>query len=151
MILKIESKEDKQNIAKHLLESLTDWFGIKEARDNYIITCALLPLFASYDKDIPTGFIALQETSKHMIDIYVMGVAKTHQRSGLGRRLLMTAEDYAREEGYKLIQVKTVAFGHDENYDKTNLFYRSLGFYELEVFKTLWDEHNPCLILVKPL
>ncbi|MFP9213188.1 GNAT family N-acetyltransferase, partial [Enterococcus faecalis] len=30
-------------------------------------------------------------------------------------------------------------------------FYESLGFSRLEVFPNLWDEQNPCLVLVKKL
>lgn len=38
--------------------------------------------------------------------------------------------------------------GKYEEYDKTNLFYISFGFKELEVFPTLWDEWNPCQIYI---
>ena len=38
--------------------------------------------------------------------------------------------------------------GKYADYDKTNLFYKSLGFREFELFPTLWDEHNPCQIYV---
>ena len=45
-------------------------------------------------------------------------------------------------------------FGLDESresksYEKTRLFYLAMGFKPLEVFKTLWDEDNPCLFMVK--
>ena len=46
------------------------------------------------------------------------------------------------------MQVKTVQMGRYKEYDDTNRFYRSLGFKELEVFPTLWDEWNPCQIYV---
>ena len=48
-------------------------------------------------------------------------------------------------------EVKTVAPGHYPEYDATVAFYRGVGFLPLEVFPTLWDENNPCLILVKTL
>ena len=32
----IEDYEDKQKIARQLLEALPEWFGIEEARENYI-------------------------------------------------------------------------------------------------------------------
>ena len=38
--------------------------------------------------------------------------------------------------------------GRYKEYDDTNRFYQSLGFKELEVFPTLWDERNPCQIYV---
>ena len=46
------------------------------------------------------------------------------------------------------IQVKTVQMGKYAEYDDTNRFYLSLGFKELEVFPTLWDEWNPCQIYI---
>ena len=49
------------------------------------------------------------------------------------------------------MQVKTVKMGMYEDYDRTNLFYISCGFKELEVFPDLWDEANPCQIYVMSL
>ena len=49
------------------------------------------------------------------------------------------------------MQVKTVKMGMYEDYDRTNLFYISCGFKELEVFPLLWDEANPCQIYVMSL
>ena len=38
------------------------------------------------------------------------------------------------------MQVKTVQMGIYEDYDRTNLFYLSCGFKELEVIKEIWGE-----------
>ncbi|MBC7456865.1 MAG: hypothetical protein H7235_01205, partial [Bdellovibrionaceae bacterium] len=38
-----------------------------------------------------------------------------------------------------------------ENYEKTRKFYLKSGFVPIEEFKTLWGEHNPCLMLIKDL
>lgn len=54
-------------------------------------------------------------------------------------------------KGYSFMQVKTVQMGRYDSYDKTNLFYQSMGFQEFEVFPTLWDEWNPCQIYVMAL
>ncbi len=77
-----------------------------------------------------------------------MGVLKEYHRQGVGKALFAAAKEYAKEQGYSFLQVKTVQMGKYEDYDRTNLFYRSLGFKELEVFPTLWDEDNPCQIYV---
>ena len=45
------------------------------------------------------------------------------------------------------MQVKTVKMGVYEDYDRTNRFYLSVGFRELEVLP-LWDEANPCQVYV---
>ena len=38
-----------------------------------------------------------------------------------------------------------------DDYDRTNLFYISCGFKELEVFPLLWDKANPCQVYVMSL
>jgi len=49
------------------------------------------------------------------------------------------------------LQVKTVAEGSNKDYDRTNVFYRSLDFKKLEIFPSLWDPQNPCQILIKKI
>lgn len=95
------------------------------------------------------GFLALKETSPHTAEIYVMGVLPQCHHSGIGRALYEKFERYAREKGYSFLQVKTVQEGRYEEYDRTNAFYRAMGFLELECFPTLWDEWNPCQVYVK--
>ena len=36
MIKQIFDENEKKQIARHVLEALTDWFGIPEAREEYI-------------------------------------------------------------------------------------------------------------------
>lgn len=77
-----------------------------------------------------------------------MGVKKEYHRVGIGKKLFEKARDIARSDGFSFIQVKTVKMGMYDDYDRTNKFYISLGFKELEVFPTLWDEANPCQIYI---
>ena len=65
--------------------------------------------------------------------------------------VLGSIEYYARQQGYRFVQVKTVAAGHYSEYDATQTAYEHMGFVALEVFPTLWDENNPCLIMVMKL
>ena len=69
----------------------------------------------------------------------------------MGRALFLCAKEMAIRQGYSFLQVKTVQMGKYESYDRTNRFYLSLGFKELEVFPTLWDEWNPCQIYIMVL
>ena len=80
-----------------------------------------------------------------------MGIKKCYHRQGIGLSLYKEFETYALKCHYRFLQVKTVAEGKYVNYDQTIKFYRQLGFIELEIFPTLWDEWNPCLILIKSL
>ena len=144
-------KDEKEQVAKSVLEKLPDWFGNIEARDNYIRESRDLPLFAAFDGDRPVGFLCLKETGKDTAEIHVMGVLAEYHRKGVGRKLFDMAKNAAAQSGYSFLQVKTVQMGKYEDYDKTNLFYRALGFKEFEVFPSLWDENNPCQIYVMSL
>lgn len=142
---------EKQNITRYILEALPDWFGILEAREAYIQDSIGKIFFAAYEHDKPIGFIYLKQTGKDTAEVAVMGVLKEYHRKGVGRALFEHAKDKAGETGFSFLQVKTVQMGKYEEYDKTNMFYLSLGFKEFEVFPTLWDEWNPCQIYVMAL
>ena len=85
------------------------------------------------------------------MEIHVMGVLMDHHRTGVGKAMFDEAKKVAVDGGYSFMQVKTVQMGHYEDYDRTNLFYRALGFMEFEVFPAFWDELNPCQIYVMSL
>lgn len=144
----IVSDNDKEIIARNILESLPDWFGITEATEEYIADSQGKPFFCAYDGETPVGFLYLKETGRHTVELAVMGVLKEYHRLGIGRKLFDEAKKEARQRGYSFIQVKTVQMGRYDIYDDTNRFYLSLGFKELEVFPTLWDEWNPCQIYI---
>ena len=93
----------------------------------------------------------LKETGKDTMELAVMGVQEKYHRQGIGRSLFEQAKKEAARLGYSFLQVKTVQMGKYESYDRTNRFYLSLGFQELEVFPTLWDEWNPCQIYIMAL
>ena len=148
IIVEILDNWERQNVSRHILESLPDWFGIPEAREDYIRDSADKPFFGAYDHDKPIGFLYLKQTGKDTMELAVMGVLKEYHRKGIGRALFEQAKQKACKQGYSFIQVKTVQMGKYDQYDETNLFYHALGFKEFEVFPTLWDEYNPCQIYV---
>jgi len=147
----INDPQRKREIAREVLLDLPEWFGIPESTEEYIRESGQMPFFAAFEGEEAVGFMALKETSPDACEIYVTGVKKRVHRCGAGRALFAAFEEYARERGYRFAQVKTVAPGHYPEYDATVAFYRSVGFLPLEVFPTLWDESNPCLIMVKAL
>lgn len=141
----------KQNVTRLILEALPDWFGIPEAREEYIAESRNKIYFCAFDSDRPVGFLYLKETSKDTVELYAMGILKEFHRKGIGRKLFNKAKETANEQGYSFLQVKTVEMGKYEEYDRTNKFYLSLGFKEFEVFPKLWDEWNPCQIYIMNL
>lgn len=143
--------EQKQAIAREVLEALPDWFGIEEAREQYIRESEDQLLFCAREGDENIGFLCLKETGKATMELAVMGVKQPWHRKGVGRQLFRMAREMAKAQGYAFMQVKTVQMGRYPDYDDTNRFYLSLGFQEFEVFPTLWDEYNPCQIYVMAL
>ena len=105
-------------------------------------------------KGVPMYIVTIRDSGQKRAvarEIYVTGVKKRAHCCGAGRAMFAAFEEYARDNGYRIIQVKTVASGHYPEYGATVAFYRGVGFLPLEVFPALWDENNPCLILVKAL
>jgi GNAT superfamily N-acetyltransferase len=151
VIREVTESAEKQRITRLILEALPDWFEVTEPREAYIRESASCLLFAAYDEDRPVGFLCLKETGKDTLELHVMGILKEYHRRGIGKELFMKAKEAAVRNGYSFLQVKTVQMGMYEDYDKTNLFYRALGFKEFEVFPLLWDENNPCQIYVMSL
>lgn len=143
----------KQEAVRKILEALPDWFGIEEAREEYIKNSVEGLCFAAYeDNEEPIGFLCLKETGKDTAELSVMGVLSEYHRRGVGSALFNSAKEFLlKQKRYSFLQVKTVQMGKYEEYDRTNRFYRSLGFKEFEVFPTLWDEYNPCQIYVMSL
>ena len=150
-IRKIENAEEKRRICRVILEALPEWFGIPEAREEYVSESADKPFFAATDGENPVGFLCLKETGRDTVELYVMGVLKAQHRTGAGRALVEAAKRTAREAGYAFMQVKTVQMGKYAEYDATNRFYLAMGFKEFEVFPRLWDEWNPCQVYVMGL
>ena len=151
MIIQVENNKEKEMISRTILEALPDWFGIPEAREEYIVNSVNRQLFAAVKEGKPIGFLCLKQTGKDTVEVAVMGVLKEFHRHGIGRKLFMKAREKAIKDGFSFIQVKTVQMGQYDNYDNTNKFYISLGFKEFEIFPTLWDEWNPCQVYVMAL
>lgn len=147
----VEEPEEKGRIAASVLADLPDWFGLPDSTAEYVRVSRELPFWAAVEDGRAVGFITLKETAPKTAEIYVMGIRPGHHREGLGRRLFRALYRYAKEQGYAFLQVKTVQEGHYPEYDRTNAFYRAVGFTELECFPTLWDDWNPCQVLVMAL
>ena len=150
-IEQIEHADAKQTITRQILETLPEWFGLKDARESYIRESADQTFFAAFDGDRAVGFLCLKETGRDTLELSVMGVLKAYHRRGIGKALFASGKMFATESGYSFLQVKTVQMGRYEVYDRTNRFYLSLGFKELEVFPTLWDAWNPCQVYILSL
>lgn len=151
LITEIHDAQKKRCIARDVLADLPEWFGIPESTEEYIRQSGAMPFFCASENGEAIGFMALKATSPYAAEIYVCGVKKRFHRCGAGSALFAAFREHAAAHGYEYAQVKTVAAGCYPEYDATRRFYEHLGFRALEVLPTLWDERNPCLIMVQKL
>ena len=151
VIRQVDEPAEKERIAREILESLKEWFEVPETREQYIRGSRDQTFFAAERSGKAVGFLCLKETGKATAELAVMGVRKPCHHRGIGKKLFMAAKAFAAEAGYEFMQVKTVQMGYYEDYDRTNRFYQSVGFRELEVIPSLWGPENPCQIYVLSL
>ncbi len=149
IIKEIVDIDEKEKISREILNDLPEWFGMPESTEEYITDSQDKPFIACFMDNEAVGFVVLNSTSVDCADIFVMGIKKNYHRMGIGTKLNDAYEKLAKKLGYTYSQVKTVQSGHYKEYDITNNFYKSVGYKELEVFPTLWDEWNPCQIYIK--
>lgn len=149
-IVSVANTEEKARIVEEILSDLPEWFGLPESTRGYIDQSKELTLFAAKNRENMIGFITLKETSEDVCEVHCMGIKKEYHRKGVGKKLHYAFEDFAKEK-YEFIQVKTVDEGYYNEYNQTIAFYKSVGFKKMEVFPTLWDEWNPCLIMIKKI
>lgn len=135
-----------------ILRSLPDWFGIKEAIADYASQIDRLPSFLALNSEKTTGFLSLKLHNPYSAEVYVMGVLPDAHRRGIGKALMDEAQNWLRTQKFEYLQIKTLAPSRsDANYAATRDFYYAMGFRPLEEFKQIWDEYNPCLIMVKKI
>lgn len=145
--------DNRGSIAREVLDDLQEWFWNPEYRASYVDSAVGLPMFACLaDDGTPMGFITVNPTSDYAVEILVMGVKRVWHRSGVGRALVIAAEDYAIGRKAKFITVKTIGSTHPSaGYERTRKFYESVGFMALEESELYWGENWPCLLMIRPV
>ncbi|MDD3126533.1 MAG: GNAT family N-acetyltransferase [Candidatus Izemoplasmatales bacterium] len=151
MIKEISTDQEKTEICERILKALPTWFGLPESTREYIENSKQYLMFAALDANEVVGFISLRPTTQQAMEVYVMGIMPKYHRQGIGKQLIEKAEEYIRTRKYRFLHVKTVSpEAKYESYLKTYAFYKAMGFNDLEVLP-LWDEGNPCLLMVKAI
>ena len=150
VIKEVKGEDQKMAVVAEVLKDLPEWFGIPESTQAYIEGAKNLKVWAAFQESDLLGFVSLSYSSEDCAEIDCLGVKKAYQGRGIGSQLLVTLESEA-SKNVDFLQVKTVAEGSNKDYDRTNVFYRSLGFKKLEIFPQLWGPQNPCQILIKKL
>lgn len=146
-----EVHDGRAAVCRRILDDLPDWFGIPEAKAAYIAGCDALPMFAATVEGDAAGFISLRRHTEFAAEVYVIGVMRRFHRRGIGKTLMDSAVQWAKAEHLAFLTVKTLAPANpNPDYAATRRFYEAVGFLPVEVFPTLWDAHNPCLLMVRP-
>lgn len=144
-----------ENSSKHvepIIRALPEWFGIEESTLQYIKDANTMPTMLVRDDDDVIGFLTIHHHFPESAEIHCMGILPQYHRTGIGKLLLEALETHLKKEGLNFLQVKTVSDASScKAYAKSRAFYEGVGFTPLEIFPTLWDEWNPCLLLVKSL
>ncbi len=142
----------KSEICNRILRSLPKWFGIEKAIRDYVSAVRELDMFVALTNQDVVGFLAIKRHNPYTSEIYVMGVLEGYHRMGIGRKLVEETVEFLSRDGVKYLTVKTLSPSDpDPAYAKTREFYQAIGFLPLEEFKTLWNEENPCLMLIKTI
>ncbi|MDE7266893.1 MAG: GNAT family N-acetyltransferase [Lachnospiraceae bacterium] len=152
-IAEIHNSSEKSFYTREILERLPEWFGNKQALDEYVEKVKELPYYAALNiAGQCIGFFAVKIHYQHTGDIFVCGVVPEYQHNGIGKKLYHVAENNFIREGCKYVIVKTLSDIVDfEPYAQTREFYKSIGFEPLITLTEMWDEENPCLIMFKSL
>ena len=150
VIKEVKNEDQKMAVVAEILRDLPEWFGIPESTQAYIEGAKDLQVWAAYQEGDLLGFVSLSYSSEDCAEIDCLGVKRLFQGQGIGSQLLATLESEARKN-VDYLQVKTVAEGSNKDYDRTNVFYRSVGFKKVEIFPQLWDPQNPCQVLIKKI
>jgi XTP/dITP diphosphohydrolase len=142
----------KERICRAILESLPDWFGIPEAIDQFCREVRALRMWVARAGDEVAGLATVLQHFPVTAELHLIAIRAEHHRAGLGERLLAEVEAHLRKKATRLLTVKTLApSAGDRLYARTHRFYAAQGFVPLEVFPTLWNEENPCLLMAKVL
>ena len=72
----IQNPEEKRRTARAILEALPEWFGIPEAREDYIRESAGQIMLGALEDGQTRGFLCLKETGRATLELAVMGVRK---------------------------------------------------------------------------
>jgi XTP/dITP diphosphohydrolase len=142
----------KERICREVLESLPDWFGIPEAIDQFCREVRPLRMWVARSGDEAAGFATVQQHFPVTAELHLIAIRADHHRAGLGEDLLAAVETHLKKKATRILTVKTLApSAGDRLYARTHRFYAAQGFVPLEIFPTLWNEENPCLLMAKTL
>jgi ribosomal protein S18 acetylase RimI-like enzyme len=135
-----------------VLRSVPEWFGIEEAIIEYLEVVERLPTILCTTSEEAIGFMSVEQHFPRSFELHVLAVRPEWHRHGVGRALLVEAENHVASSGGGFLQVKTLSSkGNCEYYDRTRRWYEAMGFVPQTEFPDLWGEGTPCLQMIKTI
>lgn len=152
-IVEVNDEKLKSVYTENILRGLPEWFGNEKGIYEYTTNVVKLPYWIALNQEGHcVGFISVKTHYGHTGDIYVCGVLPEYHNKGIGKKLFASAEEYFVNKGCKYVIVKTLSeIAKYEPYERTRNFYLKVGFEPLITLTEMWDEENPCLIMIKKL
>jgi len=139
---RVTSGQQAPQTVDRLLRLLPDWFGIESAYAQYVVKAHELPAYLAWpargsavkaQEPQPVGVLLAARHFPQSAEVYLMAVAPTMHRRGIGRALVEALEADLNADGVELLQVKTrgPSLPH-ASYEQTRRFYLHMGFRPLE-------------------
>lgn len=152
-IIKVNDENIKSTYTKNILKKLPEWFADKKAIDNYSKEVKKLPYWAAFNNNNECiGFLSIKIHYKYTAEIFVCGILSNYQHKSIGKSLYNIAQLYMIKHDLKYVIVKTLSdIVEFKPYEQTRKFYKSVGFNPLITLTEMWDEENPCLIMIKTI
>ena len=108
LIFKFQT-ENSGKVCEKILRSLPDWFGIEESIVQYIKDADKMPTMIVKNETEEIGFLTIKKHFKESADIHCMGILPQYHRKGIGIQLIKKVEIHLKNEGVKILQVKTIS------------------------------------------
>jgi N-acetylglutamate synthase-like GNAT family acetyltransferase len=128
----------KRELQERLTAMLPSWFGRPESNAKYALQAEVLDGYVAESHGVRCGLLLLKWSGSVSAEVYWMAVDPACHRSGVGRALMETAIEGARQRGVRYVFVLSLhPDAPYESYQRTRRFYEAMGFvYVL-------DEHVP--------
>jgi len=149
---KVLDSEEKTQICRKVLEDLPMWFGIPESTNEYCENVTQYKFIALCDAEEEIGFASIKENSEYVSELYVLGILRKYHRKGIGKLLMEYIYKELKERKIHYLEVKTLDESREsEEYQRTRMFYKKMGFIPFDILENEWGKENPCLIMLKDL
>lgn len=118
-------------------QSVDEWFSVEEMA-NYFNKGKLLEARTEKEELVGLAFIGMQNPVSwpdgKKTELFVLAVSPNHRKQGVGKSLLLKAEEIAKEIGSKKIIVNAHVFQ-----EQTHKWYLKQGYKEMGILKDYYD------------